>query len=98
MNYLVKPIIFLYLLLQLIIGESLPYGLMIILLVIIAINVGKERYYDTLYATIVTLLLTCAAVTMDLHCAILFALCVYDFSLKRTYVGVAAVLICTFYL
>jgi signal transduction histidine kinase len=97
MNYIVKSIIFLYLILQLIIGETLPYGLIIILLIITAINIGKEKYYDTIYVTIVTLLLTCAAVTVDLHCAILFALCVYDFSIKRTYVGIAAVLICALY-
>jgi len=87
-----------YLSLELINYQDIAYQPFLILLVIIAVNIFKERYYDSVYLTIVTLLLTCAAVTMDLHFSILFALCSYDFILKRMYVGLGVTAACMIYL
>ncbi|MFF2448530.1 sensor histidine kinase [Neobacillus sp. NPDC058068] len=98
MNYIVKAAIILYLSLNLIIDYHIPYQQLLILLVIIAVNIFKERYFDSVYLTIVTLLLTSAAVTVDFRFAILFALCSYDFILKRKYIGLAVTALCMIYL
>ncbi|MFJ7724946.1 sensor histidine kinase [Neobacillus sp. NPDC097160] len=98
MNYIVKVAILLYLCLEIIINQDIPYQQFLILLVIIAVNIFKERYFASVYLTIVTLLLTCAAVTMDFRFSILFALCSYDFMLKRIYVGVGVTVFSMIYL
>ncbi|MFJ5716258.1 sensor histidine kinase [Neobacillus sp. NPDC093127] len=94
MNYIVKAAIILYLSLVLIIDHDITYQQFLILLVIIAVNIFKERYYDSVYLTIVTLLLTFAAVTVDFRFSILFALCSYDFILKRKYIGCGVTAMC----
>ncbi|WHY87527.1 sensor histidine kinase [Neobacillus novalis] len=98
MNYIVKAAIILYLSLELIIDYSIAYQSFLILLVVIAVNIFKERYFDSVYLTIVTLLITFAAVTVDFRFSILFALCSYDFILKRMYVGFGVSATCMIYL
>ncbi|WP_066070069.1 sensor histidine kinase [Neobacillus soli] len=98
MNFIVKAAIILYLILELIMNHDIAYQSFLLLLVIIAVNIFKERYVDSLYLTIVTLLLTCAAVTMDFRFSILFALCSYDFIIKRKYAWFGVAVACMFYL
>ncbi|MFK9094047.1 sensor histidine kinase [Bacillus salipaludis] len=98
MNFIVKTAIILYTSIEIILNHHISYQQFVILLMIIAINIFKERYYDSVYLTIVTLLLTCAAVTMDFRFSILFALCSYDFMLKRMYVGVGVTAFSMIYL
>lgn len=96
MNYGVKAVILLYLVIELVIERQLAFGHVAILLAVVAITICKERFVDSVYLTIVTLLLTCAAVTVDLLFAVLFAIVCYDFMLKRIVVGVVAAVACTF--
>ncbi|EKN71706.1 integral membrane sensor signal transduction histidine kinase [Neobacillus bataviensis LMG 21833] len=97
MNFIVKVAIILYTSIEIIMIHDIAYQQFVILLLIIAINIFKERYYDSVYLTIVTLLLTCAAVTMDFRFSVLFALCSYDFMLKRIYVGLGVTAACMTY-
>lgn len=97
MNYFVKTVLFLYVFLELIIENDLAYQRLAILLIILAIQLWKERFYDSLYLTVVTLVITCAGVAMDLRFAVLFVLCFYDFMLKRSVLGLAASSFCVIY-
>ncbi|WP_274362865.1 sensor histidine kinase [Paenibacillus thermotolerans] len=97
MNYFVKTVLFLYVVVELIIDQNLSYQRLALLLLILAIQLWKERFYDSLSVTVVTLAVTCAGVAADLRFSVLFAICFYDFMLKRVYLGVAASIVCVLY-
>lgn len=98
MIYIIKVVIFGYLILELILGGNIPYEQLLIVMLAIIVQLVKERYYDSVWLTIVTLMLTCIGVTMDFHFAVLFALVFYDFMLRKGWIGPAATaLACAFY-
>jgi signal transduction histidine kinase len=97
MNYIVKIVIFLYLIFELILVKNISYDQVFILLVFVAINILKERLIDSVYLTITALLLTCVAISIDDKFAVLFTLIFYDFILKRFYIGIVLSLVALFY-
>ncbi|RUS47020.1 sensor histidine kinase [Cohnella sp. AR92] len=96
MSHWVKAVLLSYLAIELVIERQLSYEHVAILLAVVAITICKERFVDSVYLTIVLLLLACAAATVDLLFAVLFAVVCYDFMLGRRVVGVAASVACTF--
>ncbi|MHC0038340.1 sensor histidine kinase [Pseudoneobacillus sp. C159] len=97
MNSIVKALIFLYLIIELVIGDVLPYEQLFILMIIIAVNILKERFWATSYLSIVTLLLTIVVSTMDIRFSVLFAMASYDFTLKKQYIGTILTFFCAIY-
>ncbi|MDQ0114099.1 sensor histidine kinase [Paenibacillus harenae] len=94
MNYIVKTIIFGFLIIELILGGDIPYEQLLIVMIAIVLQLVKERYFDSIWLTIAMLLLTCAGVAMDFHFSIWFAIVFYDFMLKKGWTGPLAVLVC----
>jgi signal transduction histidine kinase len=97
MNSIVKALIFLYLISELVIGDVLPYEQLFIFMSLIAVNIWKERLWDTNYLSIVTLLLTIVATTMDIRFSVLLAIASYDFTLKKQYIGTIITFFCAIY-
>lgn len=90
MNYIVKGIILLYFMAELVAGGGVTYGLLSVFLIIVAIQIYNERFAGRVGWAVATLLLVYAGAAADTRFAVLFALTLYDFTLKKSYVGLAA--------
>lgn len=87
LTVIVKYFIFAYLILQFGLEGKVTYPSLTILLILIALQVWKEKYNDSNYNSYVTLLLTALGTYIDLRFGILFAIPLFDFVIKRTYSG-----------
>ncbi|MGE6258295.1 sensor histidine kinase [Heyndrickxia sporothermodurans] len=95
MNYIIKSIVLFYFVYErLMDGEKISYYQFSVLLMIIALTILKERFFDSKYITFISVIILCLGTTMDVRFTVLFALPFYDFMLKRFYLGIFVVLCC----
>lgn len=88
LNVIVKLLLFAFLIIQLGLEGNVTYLSLTILLMFIALQVWKEKYYDTIYSSMISLIIVSVGTYVDLRYGILFAIPLFDFVLKRIYVGV----------
>lgn len=87
LNVITKVILLGYVLLQFSLEGDVTFVALTLLLLIIALQVVKEKYYDSIIISIVTLILVSISTYMEPRFAILFAILLYDFTKKKIYYG-----------
>ncbi|GAA0335213.1 sensor histidine kinase [Bacillus carboniphilus] len=87
MGYTLKGVLFLYLIVNLVIQAEISYEELLLFLIIIAIQIWKERYYNSIYLSIGTLAFICIAVPINPAYSVLFAVVLYDFIIYTSISG-----------
>lgn len=93
MNYIVKSILLLYVAVDMVAARSLDYGQLVMLLLIVAVTIVKEKFIDANSVTAAALLLIAGGLAVDWQFALLLGLPLYDFVLKRSPIGIAVTLL-----
>lgn len=97
MNYIFKLLFLIYIIALFIIVGQVSYTAVLILILIIVINVFKERFYDTVTAVIVSFILICAGIWLDRTFTFLLCIPLFDFTYKKAYIGVLPVFLLGIY-
>lgn len=98
MKYILKLLLLIYIIALFILQGGIPYGEVLVLVLIMGVNVFKERFYDNVYTTIVSLLIICYGIWLDRNFAFLLAVPVFDFIYQKKYLGVPPTLLAALYL
>lgn len=76
---------------------DVPDRAVLIFTLVIAVNVFKERFYDTVYATITSFFLICTSIWLDRNFTFLLCIPLFDFIYQKRYIGVLPVFILGIY-
>lgn len=99
LNVIVKLLLFGFLIFQLGMKGQVDYPSLAILLILVALQVWKEKYYDSSYISFVSLLIVSVGTYIDLRFGVLFAIPLFDFMLKRSYLSlILSILLFTYFL
>ena len=97
MKSLLKLLFLIYIITILAIGGEVTYLAVLVLILIIGVNVFKERFYDTLYITIASFILILVGIWLDRNFTFLLGIPLFDFANKKAYIGVLLVFILGIY-
>lgn len=97
MKYLLKLLFLIYIIALLTINGEVPYIAVLVLILIIGVNVFKERFYDTVYTTIASFILICVGIWVDRNFTFLFCITLFDFTYQKAYIGVLPVFLLGIY-
>jgi signal transduction histidine kinase len=89
----IKIPFFLYMISLFVFKGNIPYDELLILFLIIAVNVYKERFSNSVFLVLVSFCLIFAGIITDRNFGILFCITVFDLVYKRTYIGLIPVFI-----
>ncbi|MGF7046510.1 signal transduction histidine kinase [Paenibacillus sp. DS2015] len=91
MKHWVSGVISLYLVMVLLMNGNLDYEQLFLVLSLVGVTILKDKFYNTRTMSVIALLLTWLAVSIDFQFAVLFTLVCYDCVLKRYYIAAASV-------
>ena len=98
MNYMVKSVLLMYVVIEMISsGKELAFLSFFLLLAVVALTILYEKLIHSNLVTIASLLLIAAGAAVDLQLFALFGLPVYDFIIKRFYPGLLVAVACIVY-
>lgn len=92
LKYLFKLSFLIYIVIELAIKSSPLFNYIIILLFIVAVNILKERYLDSIYIILLNFLIVISGSFMDNSFIIMLCPVVFDFINKKAYYGLPLVL------
>jgi len=85
---LLKLLFLIYIIALFAIHGEVPYLAVLVILLIIGVNVFKDRFYDTAYTTLASFILICVGIWIDRNFAFLLCIPLFDFTYQRAYYGV----------
>lgn len=91
MKYLLKLFFLIYIIALFAINGEVPYIAVLAFILIIGVNVFKEKYYDTVYTTIASFILICVGIWIDRNFTFLLCIPLFDFTYQKAYSGVIPV-------
>ena len=94
---LLKLLFLIYIIALFVINGEVPYIAVLVLILIIGVNVFKERFYDTVYTTIASFILICVGIWIDRNFAFLLCIPLFDFTYQRAYICVLPVFLSGIY-
>jgi signal transduction histidine kinase len=97
MKYLLKLFLLIYIIALFAINGEVPFLAVLVFVLIIGINVFKERFYDTVSATIASFILICVGIWLDRNFTFLLCIPLFDFTYQKAYIGVLPVLLSGIY-
>ncbi|HEY8910736.1 MAG TPA: sensor histidine kinase [Desulfosporosinus sp.] len=98
MKYLLKLLFLIYIIVLFAINGEVPYVAVLVFILITGVNVFKEKFKDTVYTTIASFILICLGIWLDRNFTFLLCIPLFDFTNKKTYIGVAPVFLLGMYL
>lgn len=96
-KYLLKLFLLIYTIALFVFNSEVPYITVLVLILIIGVNVFKERFYDTVDTTIASFILIYVGIWIDRNFAFLLCIPLFDFTYKKAYVGAIAVFLLGIY-
>lgn len=97
MKYLFKALLLAFMMATFAIKGGIPYTAILLLLLIAAVNLFRERFYPRVSITILSFLLICVGIRLDKNFSFLLAIPTFDFIYQKKYLGLIAVLTAGFY-
>ncbi len=97
MKYLLKFLLLIYMVALFAVKGAVPYQAVLVLLLIIAVNVFKERFFDSVYLTAVSFILISAGIWLDQSFSFLLCLPAFDLIYQKAYPALAPVLLVALY-
>ncbi|MCB8815415.1 sensor histidine kinase [Desulfosporosinus shakirovi] len=88
---LLKLLFLIYIIALFAINGEVPYLAVLVIILIIGVNVFKERFYDTVYTTLASFILICVGIWIDRNFALLLCIPLFDFTYQKAYGGVLPV-------
>ncbi|MDA8223185.1 MAG: sensor histidine kinase, partial [Desulfitobacterium hafniense] len=88
---LLKLLFLIYIIALFAINGEVPYLAVLVILLIIGVNVFKERFCDTVYTTLASFILICVGIWIDRNFAFLLCIPLFDFAYQKAYSGVLSV-------
>ncbi|MHB8126219.1 MAG: sensor histidine kinase [Desulfitobacteriaceae bacterium] len=98
MKYLFKFLFLIYIIALFTINGEVPYIAVLVFILIIGVNVFKERFYDTVSITIASFILICAGIWLDRNFTFLLCIALFDFTYQKAYIGLLPVFLLGIYL
>ena len=98
MKYIIKIIFLIYVIISFIPQSSVGYLEVSVLLVITAVNVLKEKYFDTRYLSILSFALILTGIYLNSNFTILLSVALFDMVFEKFYPGILASVIFIIYL
>ena len=96
-KYLLKLFLLIYIIALFVINGEAPYITVLVIILIIGVNVFKERFYDTVDTTIASFILIYVGIWIDRNFTFLLCIPLFDFTYKKAYIGVLAALLLGIY-
>ena len=96
-KYLPKLFLLIYTIALFVINGEVPYTTVLVIILIIGINVFKERFYDTVDTTIASFILIYVGIWIDRNFTFLLCIPLFDFTYKKPYIGVLSVFLLGIY-
>lgn len=90
MKYFLKLLFFIYIIALSISGE-VSYPAVLIFVLLIGVTIVKERFFNTGYLTVISLILIGGGLWLDRNYTFLLCLPLFDFTYEKTYAGVGPV-------
>lgn len=97
MKNLFKLIFLIYIITIFLINGKVPYTAVLVFILIIGVNIFKERFYDTVYMTTGSFILICLGIWLDRSFTFLLCISLFDFTYRKIYVAVLPVFILGLY-
>ena len=97
MQYLFKSLFLFFIVAKLVTEKSIPYAYIIIILTIIASNIIREKYCNTIYLIIFEFIITTFAITLNPYFSVFYGIIAYDLVTKKKYIWVAFIAAFTSY-
>jgi signal transduction histidine kinase len=96
-KYLFKLFFLIYIIVLYTINGEVSYTSVLVFILIVGVNIFKEKFYDNVYITVVSFILICAGIWLDGTFTFLLCISLFDFTYKKTYIGVIAVFLLGIY-
>lgn len=96
-KYLLKLLFLIYIIALFVINGEVPFIAVLVFILIIGVNVFKERFYDNVYTTIASFILICVGIWIDRNFTFLLCIPLFDFTYKKVYIGVLPVFLLGMY-
>ncbi len=90
MKYLLKLLFFIYIIVLSIRGD-VSYLDVLVFVMIIGVTILKERFFNTRYMTLVSLIFICGGICVGQNYTFLLCIPLFDFTYEKTYLGVLPV-------
>ncbi|MHB8076335.1 MAG: sensor histidine kinase [Desulfosporosinus fructosivorans] len=87
MKYLFKLLFLIYIIALFATNGEVPYRIVLFFILIIGVNVFKERFYDTVYTTIASFIIICVGIWLDRNLTFLLCIPLFDFIYQKAYIG-----------
>gem|GEM_PF-344154 len=97
MKYLLKLLFLIFIIALFAINGEVPFLAVLVFILIIGVNVFKERFYDTVYTTIASFILICIGIWIDRNFVFLLCIPMFDFTYQKAYIGVLPVFLLGMY-
>ena len=97
MKYLLKLFFLIYIIVLFAINGEVPYMAVLVFILIIGVNVFKEKFHDTVYISIASFILICISIWLDRNFTFLLCIPLFDFTYKKAYICVVSVLLSGIY-
>ncbi len=94
---IIKIPFFFYLVAIFSINKNISYEEVILLLLILAVNIFKERFFDSILLVLLNIPLVLAGIVLNQDFGILLCVIAFDFTYKRAYIGIIPLLAISFY-
>lgn len=96
-KYIIKLLFLSYIIVLFALHGDVPDRAVLVFILIIGVNVFKERFYDTVYTTLASFILICIAVWLDRNFTCLLCIPIFDFIYQKRYPAVFPVAILGLY-
>jgi len=97
MKHLFKLFFLIYVIALFAINSEVPYVAVLVFILIIGVNVFKEKFYDIVYITIASFILICVGIWIDRNFTFLLCIPLFDLTYKKAYISVVPVLLSGIY-
>lgn len=92
MKYILKSIFLLQVIIEMAMNSAMTFERLLMILLIIGINVYKERFYNSKYLVIVEFVFITVGIIFDMPLEILYGLILYDLVYDKAYIWILPVL------
>lgn len=97
MRYIFKAFFLLYIVIHYSIHEVMSYKVILLIMLITAVNIFKERLYDSIYPVLISFAIISAAAYYDASLGVLLGITIFDLVLKKLYVVIFPVVAVIWY-
>lgn len=97
MRYILRLIMIMFLVVQLALGDRVTFYEVAVTLIIVAMNIYREKYLNSVYIVLVEAVIIFLAVGLNPYFIVLYGITAYDLVLKRYYAGIIPIAVLGLY-